>query len=64
MTAANDDVDEEALLYGDVGACATTTATNGENSTRANLSPRGGSLFDARDATTRDDGRRREPTHG
>ena len=35
MTAANDDVDEEALLYGDVGACATTTATNGENSTRA-----------------------------
>ena len=35
MTAANDDVDEEALLYGDVGACATTTTTNGENSTRA-----------------------------
>ena len=27
MTAADDDIDEDALLYGDVGACATRATT-------------------------------------
>ena len=60
MTAANDDVDEEALLYGDVGACATTTATNGENSTRAlNFEP---ARWIALRRARRDDARRRATT--
>ena len=59
MTAATDDVDEEALLYGDVGACATTT-TNGENSTRAlNRADRSSTRATRRRETMGDDANQR-----